>query len=114
MKTVILSLVVIASGVGLSRAQTPGDKPDVIKLDPALDAIISTDAKLQQMKSGFGFTEGTNWVQQGKTGYLLFSDIPANVVYKMTPEGNVSVYLDRSGYTGPWNGFTMFTAGGGT
>jgi gluconolactonase len=114
MKRAAVVVAVIVWVMGHGRAQGQGDKADVIRLDPALDAIISTDAKLQLMKSGFGFTEGTNWVQNGKTGYLLFSDIPANVVYKMTPDGTVSVYLDRSGYTGPWNGFTMMTAGGGT
>src|SRR6266576_3850349 len=36
----------------------------------------------------------------GKNGYLLFSDIPANVIYKWTPDGKLSVYLDHSGYTG--------------
>jgi gluconolactonase len=114
MKRPVVVVVLTALLVGRGIAQQPGGKADVIKLDPSLDAIISSDAKLQLMKTGFGFTEGTNWVQNGKTGYLLFSDIPANVVYKMTPDGTVSVYLDRSGYTGPWNGFTMITAGGGT
>src|ERR1700686_1457519 len=105
-------------GLGFVRAQTPGDKPSVVRLDPALDELISSDAKLQVAKDGIGegdgFTEGTNWVQHGKTGYLLFSDIPGNVVYKLTPDGTLSVYLDRSGYTGPFNGHTLLTAGGST
>lgn len=51
-------------------------------MDPALDALVSPDAKLEVVKGGFGFTEGALWVQKGKSGYLLFSDIPANVIYK--------------------------------
>ena len=105
-------------GLGLVRAQAPGDKPSVVRLDPALDELISSDAKLQVAKDGIGegdgFTEGTNWVQYGKTGYLLFSDIPGNVVYKLTLDGTLSVYLDRSGYTGPFNGHTLLTVGGST
>ena len=31
---------------------------------------------------------------------MLFSDIPANVIYKWMPDGKVSVYLDHSGYAG--------------
>ncbi len=61
---------------------------------------MSPDSKLELVKGGFGFTEGALWVQKGKSGYLLFSDIPANVIYKWTPDGKVSVYLDHSGYTG--------------
>ncbi len=74
---------------------------DVVKLDPALDALVSSNAKVEVVKGGFGFAEGPVWVQRGKSGYLLFSDIPANVIYKLTPDGTASVYLDRSGYTKP-------------
>ena len=91
----------------------PADKP-VVRLDPGLDSLVSADAKLEVVKRGFGFTEGPNWIQHGKTGYLLFADIPNNVINKITPEGELSVYLEHSGYNGPWNGFTMTTVGGGT
>jgi gluconolactonase len=46
------------------------------------------------------------WVPTGKTGYLLFSDIPGNKIYKWTPDcftypcpgtGKLSVYLDNAG-----------------
>ncbi|MGH9439578.1 MAG: SMP-30/gluconolactonase/LRE family protein, partial [Terriglobia bacterium] len=33
-------------------------------------------------------------------GYLLFSDIPANVIDKWSPDGKVSVFLEKSGFTG--------------
>jgi SMP-30/Gluconolactonase/LRE-like region len=45
------------------------------------------------------------WVTQGRSGYLLFSDIPANVVYKMSPNGkDLSVYVERGANSGmhPW------------
>src|ERR1043166_632236 len=95
----ILVFFITIIGVNLATAQKPSDKP-VVRLDPALDALVSPDAKSELVKSGFGFTEGALWVQKGKNGYLLFSDIPANVIYKWTPDGKVSVYLDHSGYTG--------------
>jgi gluconolactonase len=83
-----------------TSAQTPTDKP-VVRLDPALDALASPDARLERVATGFGFTEGNIWVPQGKSGYLLFSDIPANVIYKMTPDGKSSIYMEKSGYTKP-------------
>jgi gluconolactonase len=79
----------------------PGQAQAIVKIDPSLDALVAQDAKLEIVKEGFGFAEGPVWVQRGKTGYLLFSDIPANVIYKLTPEGNASIYLDKSGYTKP-------------
>jgi len=95
----LVAMFLIVIGVGPVVAQKASDKP-VVKLDPGLDALVSPDAKLELVKSGFGFTEGALWVQNGKSGYLLFSDIPANVIYKWTPDGKVSIYLDHSGYTG--------------
>ena len=32
---------------------------------------------------------------------LLFSDIPANVIDKWTPDGKVTTFLDKSGLAGP-------------
>ena len=65
---------------------------DVARLDPALDKLIDPDAKVETVKGGFGFTEGPVWVQNDKTGYLLFSDIPANVIYKLIPGGEASTW----------------------
>ena len=48
---------------------------------------------------GFGFTEGALWVPCGESWYLLFSDIPANVIYMWNPlDDSVSIYLDHSGF----------------
>jgi gluconolactonase len=98
-KSLLLALFLTWTSFGTLRAQTPAEKP-VVKLDPSLDALISPDAKLELVKNDFGFTEGVVWVDQGNSGYLLLSDMYANVIYKVTPEGKVSLYLDRSGYTG--------------
>ena len=40
----------------------PSDKAVVIRLDPALDPLVSTDAKLDLVKNDFGFTEEVVWV----------------------------------------------------
>ena len=99
-----------AISIGSGRAEEMGGN-SVVRLDPALDSLVSSSAKLEVVKSGFGFTEGPNWVQQGKSGFLIFSDIPANVVDKMTPDGTVSVFLNQSGYHGPIDGYNMLTLG---
>jgi gluconolactonase len=103
-----------------TSAQSTGEQA-VVRLDPALDALVSPDAKVERIAGGFGFTEGPVWVQKGKGGskdaskgagnggYLLFTDIPGNVIYKLTPQdGKASVYLYNAGYNGPdiwrWGG----------
>src|SRR6202051_3822646 len=98
-KSLLLALLLACFASGSLLAQTPADKP-VVKLDPSLDALISPDAKLELVKNDFGFTEGIVWVDHGGGSYLLLSDMYANVIYKLTPEGKVSLYLDHSGYTG--------------
>jgi gluconolactonase len=71
----------------------------VIRLDPALDAIVARDAKVERVATGFGFTEGPVWVREG--GFLIFSDIPANVIHRVNPaDGTVSAFLDKTGFTG--------------
>src|ERR1700730_5579762 len=93
--------IFLASTIGAEStgAQAPGDGA-VIRLDPSLDQLVSAEAKLELVKGDFGFNEGVVWVRQGHRGFLLLSDRYANVIYKVTPEGKVSLYLDHSGYTG--------------
>ncbi len=84
-------------------AQTPANK-DIDKKDPALDAIVPANAKLEILQSDFfGNAEGPVWFQQGNSGYLLFSDISANKIYKW--DGKLSIFMDQAGYnskdTGP-------------
>jgi gluconolactonase len=74
-------------------------KLDVERKHAALDAILGASPKLEKLADGFKFTEGPVWVNEGD-GYLLFSDPNNNVIYRMTPNGDVSVYLSKSGYTG--------------
>src|ERR1041385_3440355 len=70
-------------GGGPGGGQTPVDRPfRVVKLDPALDAIITSDAKAELLGDRFGLNEGPVWVQEGANGYLLFSDMLDNVIYK--------------------------------
>jgi gluconolactonase len=85
---------------GFASAQTPGDNA-VVRLDPALDALVAPDAKVELVKGGFGFTEGPVWMQEGKTGFLLFTDIPGAVVWKLTPDGKASVYSTKSATRAP-------------
>jgi gluconolactonase len=91
-----LPLVVLLIAVQLC-AQNGGQ---IIRLDPALDALVPPGAKIEKVADGFGFLEGPVWVHTSTPGYLIFSDIPANAINKWTPEGKVSVFLAKSGFSG--------------
>jgi gluconolactonase len=67
---------------------------------PALDRLIAPDARIEKLADGFVWTEGPVWVQEDG-GYLLFSDVPANKMYRWSERDGVSVFLDPSGYDGP-------------
>lgn len=69
----------------------------VVRRQPAVDAIVPVDARIEQLASGFLFTEGPVWHPDG---YLLFSDPNANAIYRWTPDGAVSVFRTKSGYAG--------------
>src|SRR5437016_5400793 len=60
MTRTVLSAAFLAATLVAANAQS-ADK-SVIRLDPALDALVSPDAKLELVRGDFGFTEGTTWV----------------------------------------------------
>jgi gluconolactonase len=97
----VLSFLVLLWLIPLrdATAQTPSS--DIVRLDPAFDRIISDSAKVQMLKQdAFGISEGPVWMPDGQSGFLLFSDIAANVIYKWSPDNQMSVFLKDSGYTG--------------
>ncbi len=70
----------------------------ITSLNPRFDQLVPRDAKLEKIADGFTWVEGPVWNKQG--GYLLFSDIPANSIYKWKPGEGVSLFLKNSGYSG--------------
>jgi gluconolactonase len=94
--------ILLAIGAVLSSSGQATQPPagDVLRADAALDGILAPSSKIEKVKSGLGFAEGPVWVQEGGSGYLLFSDIPANAIFKMLANGETTKFSDRSGYTG--------------
>jgi gluconolactonase len=91
----------------LPKPQMRGDGPppaattfSITRNDPALETIIAANTELVELARGFGLNEGPAWFPDGKSGFVLVSGLLDNVIYKVTPEKTVSVYLDYAGYTG--------------
>jgi gluconolactonase len=72
---------------------------DIVKLDPSLDQIVPTGAKLERVLTGFDkWLEGPVWTREGS---LLFAEIPANNIDIWSPGQPAKVFMHPSGYVGP-------------
>jgi gluconolactonase len=97
MRLVTLVLVLAAP----AAAQPPRSYPTIgtiHRLDPALDALLPPDAKVEVVASGFEWSEGPVW--DARNAQLLFSDIPRNTIYAWTADKGITVFMKPSGYTG--------------
>lgn len=65
--------------------------------DPRFRALIQPNARLHQIATGFEWTEGPVWFADHNI--LLFSDIPADRMIRLTPDGHVSVFRTPSDYS---------------
>ncbi len=82
-----------------SSAPYPKDaKTTIERLDPALDAVLAADASVENLGSGFRWSEGPVW--DPAQGALLFSDVPENRVYRWKEGAGITVFLEPSGFTG--------------
>jgi gluconolactonase len=71
----------------------------------SLQAIVGDSAALEKLAGEFEFIEGPVWHPDG---FLLFSDIPADTIYKLTSNRQVEVFRRPSGKA---NGNTLDKAG---
>jgi len=92
-KSAVLDFYRAGAGTGAVPVET-----QVLRKDPGLDTILTPGTKMERLAGGFQFTEGPVWDREG--GYLLFSDPNNNLIYRWSPDGQVSVYRSHSGYTG--------------
>src|SRR5262245_37112222 len=70
----------------------------IVRHDPAFDKLVPADAKVEKLLDGHKWTEGPVWNR--KEGYLLFSDIPNNMIVKWQEGKGESTFMQPAGYTG--------------
>ena len=70
----------------------------VTRVDPALDALIPRGATIERLADGFEWAEGPEWRASG--GYLVFTDIPRNTIYRWSDEDGLGVFLRPAGFAG--------------
>jgi gluconolactonase len=99
---VLTAMLTASAAAAQSSVADDAPKPLITSADPALNRLIDRDAKLETIASGFGFSDGPVWMRRkgDAPGYLLVASIIGNVIYKITSEGRVSMFMDKAGYTG--------------
>jgi gluconolactonase len=95
----LLALVTLTSAG--AQGVAPEARPfSIERVDPALDEVVAPDAELELLGDRFGLLEGPVWVADNAGGFLLFSDLISNVIWKLTAGRELSVYLENAGYSG--------------
>jgi len=93
--------LVLAVGAQSTRPVPAADVPfRVERLNAGLDAVIGSDATIETLGDRFALTEGPVWVRDASGGFLLFSDNAANVIYRWQRGTPLTVFLEKSGFTG--------------
>ena len=104
-------LVLLAASVAVTQpiSSSPvGNKQagaeKIVRLDPRFDKLVPSNAQLEKIADGHKWVEGPVWNR--KAGYLLFSDIPNNSIFKWKRVEGETLFLKPSGYTGaaPYEG----------
>ena len=92
-KAIFVALPIVFGGfcLGLARAQEPPRKFELQAASPQFWKLISRDAKLATVATGFGFTEGPVW---NPSGFLFVSDETINKIFRVYPDGRKESVID--------------------
>jgi gluconolactonase len=103
--TFLLLPAALATGCASAPAPMPSSPPgdystigSIERLSPDLDAIVPPDARIEVLTEGGDWIEGPVWVPE--LGSILYSDIPANAIYRWSEGAPATLWLRPAGYTG--------------
>jgi gluconolactonase len=94
----MLTYSTMLTGVVMAADDEPMIVGSIERLDPAIDNLIPTDAKMEVIGEGYDWCEGPVWVKS--ENFLLFSDIPKNSIMRWDEKSGARLYLKPAGYTG--------------
>jgi gluconolactonase len=76
-----------------AAAAVPAEGASILRLDPALDALIAPGAVVEKIAGGMGFVEGPVWTN----GEIWFSDLTGNRLHAVGADGRVRLVMEGSG-----------------
>jgi gluconolactonase len=117
-----LAIAAAQATAGEKKKEEPIPPRKIVSMDPRFDKLVAKDAVVETIARGFIWTEGVAWSKESshlvyprrvlfprlfpgraelvtEPGFLVFSDIPNNVVHKWQ-DGRLSEFVKPSGYTG--------------
>ncbi|MEG5160313.1 SMP-30/gluconolactonase/LRE family protein [Microcoleus sp. AT3-A2] len=97
--TISLLLIVLSLAVSNPSKKLRGNLTNLTaqtenRYKNTMQSILDDSAKLEKLAGDFQFIEGPIWHPDG---FLLFSDIPANIIYKFASNQQVEVFRRPSG-----------------
>ncbi|NJB80956.1 SMP-30/gluconolactonase/LRE family protein [Xanthomonas arboricola] len=99
----LLAVPLLAILAACTRKEVPPPRFAAIghmqSFDRSFSDVVAGDARIEKLSEGFTWSEGPAWVRNG--GYLLFTDVPENKLYRWSEDAGLSVLLSPSGYSGP-------------
>src|SRR5258706_7717317 len=94
-KLLFLSAALVAIAIAFGLPSSQAQAPSIIeKLDPALDALVTADTKVEKIHEDDQFFEGPVWHHGREGNFLTFSDLISNRVDKWDPKTRqVTTYI---------------------
>jgi gluconolactonase len=72
-----LVLLLVSTLAAMAADPVPTFQGSIERLDPVLDGLIAPGAKIEVLATGFNWSEGPVWRDDG----IVFSDVPENTVF---------------------------------
>lgn len=69
--------------------------------DSSALALVDPHATIKILAKGFYWSEGPLWIDELES--LVFSDVPANKIYKWNEKDSLGIFLESAGHTGKGN-----------
>ncbi|MCH7816651.1 MAG: SMP-30/gluconolactonase/LRE family protein [Proteobacteria bacterium] len=92
--TAFLGMIVVSCGDSpppeTDATQSAG-AGSIVRIDPAVDALIPADARIEKLSGGFAFTEGPVWHRE--LNHLMFSDLRSNAIHIWDDTDGLSTFM---------------------
>jgi gluconolactonase len=85
---------------GIATSTTYQQVGEIEVTDPALSTLMAPNVKGEILATGYKWSEGPVWIADKSIagdGFILFSDVPGNIMYRWDAAGGASEYLNPSG-----------------
>ncbi len=93
MKRILAFLLLTLAHSGFAQYPKIGK---IYRLDPELDEILDTSTPIELIATGFQWSEGPVWVKNGN--FLLFTDVPNNIIHKWSEAKGLELFMNKAGY----------------